>query len=251
MVTARVRRAVKYHGQRLRGAVMRPWQGGRWSLADDAVAAVPFAYDLSAVTAPARGIAVVCHLFYAELAADIRGVLANIPFDADVYLSTDTEAKRAAIEAIFTDWSAGRVEVRISINRGRDVAPKFVTFADVYARYELVLFLHGKKTVTSDNGSGAEWRDLLYRTLVGSPDTVRSIIALFACDPKLGIIAPQHFAAIRGFIHWDENFGHARRFAGRMGLTLVAPARHRLRRGLHVLGARRGAASAGRREAVL
>ena len=203
---------------RERRRLLRPWQGGSWPDGIQPAAAVPFACDLSAVTAPARGIAVVCHLFYAELASELRQVIGTIPFAADLYFSTDTAAKAERIEQAFGDWTAGQVEVRLSPNRGRDIAPKFVTFADIYASHELVLFLHGKKSLTFDGGGA--WRDALYRTLAGSPDIVRSIVALFAAQPDLGIVAPQHHGPIRQFIPWDENFGAAHGLARRFGVML-------------------------------
>lgn len=185
----------------------------------DISAAVPFRYPLNGVRGPARGIAVVCHLFYDELAAAMRGYMDNIPFDADVFVTTDTQAKKAAIEQVFADWPKGRVEVRIAPNRGRDIAPKFVTLRDVYARYELVLVLQGKKTVTSTIGD--EWRDTLAHSLAGSPDIVRSIVDVFDRHPDMGVVMCQHFEVVRDCLHWDGNFRFAQPLAERMGIALT------------------------------
>lgn len=216
-LSTRLRLGLAWRLDRWHRRLARPWQGPART-SEDPAAAVPFNYDLGGIAAPARGIAVVCHLFYAELATEHRALLGRIPFPADLFFSTDTEAKRTLIAEAFSDWPNGRVEVRLSPNRGRDVLPKLVTFADIYAGYELVLFLHGKKSLTF--GGGDDWRTLLHETLVGSPDVVRSIVTLFDRFPDIGIVAPQHYEAIRGFIHWDENFRYAQPLARRMGVRL-------------------------------
>lgn len=182
--------------------------------------AVPFGYDLSAVTAPPKGIAVVCHLFYDDLAAIMRGYMDNVPFAMDVFISTDTDAKKRSIEHVFSDWQKGQVEVRIAPNRGRDIGPKFVTFRDVYSRYELVLILQGKKTVTSTIGD--DWRDTLAYSLAGSPDIVRSIVDTFNRHPDIGIVMCQHFEGVRDCLHWDGNFRFGQPLANRMGIPLTA-----------------------------
>lgn len=185
----------------------------------DPVAAVPFGYDLGGTMAPAGGIAVICHLFYHDLAAEMRGLIENIPFPADLFFSTDMQAKKEAIEAVFADWGGGTCEVRISPNRGRDIAPKLITFEDVYARYELVLCLHGKKTVTSTIGD--DWRRTITDSLCGTPDVVRSIVDVFAGTPDVGMVMAQHFEPISEFVRWDGNFRDGRELARRMGIPLT------------------------------
>jgi lipopolysaccharide biosynthesis protein len=183
----------------------------------DVSAAVPFAYHVSK---PARAvrICVVCHLFYDDLAAEMRDVLRAIPFEYDLFISTSDEDKKARIATAFVEFDKGRLEVRIAPNRGRDIAPKLVTFADVYDRYDYVLFIHGKKSAKSSVGE--RWRDTLIDGLVGSPATVCSIIELMERHPSVGIVMAQHFEPIRPHLHWDHSFARARKLARRMGFAL-------------------------------
>ena len=180
---------------------------------------VPFGYDLSVASAETGAIAVVCHIFHADLAAHMRSVLDNIPFQADVFISTDTNAKRDIIADAFAGWSKGKCDIRISVNRGRDIAPKLITFRDVYDSHQLVLFLHSKKSPHLPFGEG--WRQSLMNSLVGSPDIVRSIIDLFSQNPEVGLVMPQHFEPIRDGLVWDKNFWLARRLARRMGFHIT------------------------------
>lgn len=184
----------------------------------DRSAAVPFGFDALPVGADPR-IGVVCHLFYDDLAAEIFEVLGNIPFAFDLFVSTSDEAKRERITAAFACFDRGTVEVRVAPNRGRDIAPKLVTFADIYSRYDYVLFVHGKKSAKSSVGQ--QWRDTLIDGLVGSADTVRSIIGLFERHASVGIVMTQHFHAILPHLHWDHVFGRARGLARRMGFALT------------------------------
>ncbi|GGB21682.1 hypothetical protein GCM10011380_09090 [Sphingomonas metalli] len=184
--------------------------------APDASMLVPFDYEVD----PGFDgrIAVICHLFHEEMADELKQLMANIPRPVDVYISTDTAEKSAIIERAFSTWSGGRVDVRLCDNRGRDIAPKLTTFTDVYDGYDLILYLHSKRSLTST--IGRQWFESLTQSLVGSPATVASILAVFATDPSIGIVMAQHFAPIRHLISWDGNYRLARGLAKRMGIAL-------------------------------
>jgi lipopolysaccharide biosynthesis protein len=172
----------------------------------DCSAAVPFAFEIKPFKIEPN-ICVICHLFYDDLADEMREVLRNIPFKFDLYVSTSDEPKRQRILAAFATL-------------GRDIAPKLVTFSDVYNKYEYVLFVHGKKSAKSSVGQ--KWRDTLIEGLVGSPETVRSIITLFERHRSVGIVMTQHFEPIRAHLHWDHVFGRARKLAHKMGFVVTS-----------------------------
>ncbi|MFH5926978.1 rhamnan synthesis F family protein [Roseomonas xinghualingensis] len=178
--------------------------------------AVPF--DFPPLGSPAPRVAVICHLFHPEIGAEVRAYLRNLPVPANLFLSTDTEAKAAVIRATFADWQEGSVDVRVMPNRGRDIAPKLVGFADAHVGHDLVLHLHSKR---SDHATFlAPWRSFLYENLLGSRAVVSSILDAFARLPKLGMVAPQHYGSIRRWLGWNGNYTTARDLAARMGVTL-------------------------------
>jgi hypothetical protein len=184
---------------------------------NDSCAAVPFGFTAK-MPQPGPRLAAMCHLFHADLAAEFQHYLANIPFPFDLFLTTDTEAKASALVHQFKAWPHGRVEVRVSENRGRDIAPKLLALRDVYDHYEFVLHLHSKK---SAHHSGlAPWRHYLLETLLGSQAIVSSVFQVFAEDPRTGLVAAQHFEFVRHSIGWGDNWDRAVDLAGRMGLTL-------------------------------
>ncbi len=178
--------------------------------------AVPFSCPLSPT--PSGRLAAIVHLYYEDLATEIRAYLEDVPFDLDVYVSTRDEQGKSVIEKAFAGWSRGSVEVRVVPNRGRDIAPKLLAFRDVYDRHEYVLHLHGKR---SHHASVlAPWRHYLLESLCGSAEIVKSVMTIFEENPKVGMIAAQHFEPMRHWINWGGNFQRANQLAGRMGFQL-------------------------------
>ena len=177
-----------------------------------------YAVGSGAVASGPSRVAVVLHAFHTNLLPEFRAYLDHIPIPADLFVSTDTEAKRAIVEACFASWTGGSVEVRVVPNRGRDVAPKIAGFAAVHDRYEYVLHLHTKSSPHDSRLLG--WRGYLLETLLGSPEIVQGIFEAFARAPRLGMLAPQHIDELRPWITWGKNHAQAEALAGRMGFAL-------------------------------
>lgn len=200
--------------------VLAPIRGRMRAEEGDLAAQVPFAFapPPQSSVAPASRIAVICHVFHDDLAQEFRTTIDNLPASSDILISTDSAAKIPTIERAFAGWDKGVVDIRVLPNRGRDIAPKLVGFADAYADHDLILFLHTKKSLTSSLGN--TWRTMLLGTLCGSPAIVSSVLQIFERYPDIGIVMPQHFAPIRGLLHWDGNFRAAQALARRMGIPL-------------------------------
>src|SRR5262249_38116221 len=113
---------------------------------------VPFGYSIQSNK---NRRAVVCHLFHSNLAGWLLHTLQQSALSADLYLSTDSAEKAEVIRGVLSQWNGGAVEIRVVANRGRDIAPKLITFADVYERYDLLLFLHSKRS--SHYNFGDDW----------------------------------------------------------------------------------------------
>jgi hypothetical protein len=182
---------------------------------------LPLGYAPEPFGAPPR-IAVMLHAYHIDLLAEFRAYLSQIPFPADLFISTDTEAKCEAVSSRFADWPKGKVEIRQLRNRGRDVAPKLIGFGAEHASYDFVLHLHTKR---SNHESGlAGWRGYLLEALLGSPETVLGIMEAFRQVPALGILAPQQIDMLRPWIRWGDNYALAAGLAARMGFPLPVAA---------------------------
>ncbi|NMJ41492.1 hypothetical protein GWK16_09590 [Roseomonas sp. JC162] len=178
--------------------------------------ALPLGYDVGARRWPR--IAVLAHLYYAELGAEFRQYLDNIPFPADLFVTTDTAAKRAALEACFAGWQPGPVEIRVVPNRGRDVAPRLVGLADVHARYELCLHLHGKRSLHWDRGEW--WRRDMMDNLLGTPAMALGAVEAFLRAPRLGIVMPRTWPPVVNAMDWGRDIGRVQALAARMGFEV-------------------------------
>jgi lipopolysaccharide biosynthesis protein len=191
----------------------------RGSIRYDCSVAVPFSYRTTPEVAK-HSIAVIIHIFYPELAPEFRYYIEHISGPVDVFISTIDQASQLLIEEAFRTWKAGTLEIRVTPNRGRDIAPKLVVFRDVYDRYDLVLHLHSKRSHHS--GSLASWRRHILETLVGDSLITASVIDAFDQNPLLGMIAPSHFEMVRDCLSWGGNFARAARLARRMDFSICS-----------------------------
>jgi lipopolysaccharide biosynthesis protein len=182
--------------------------------------AIPFPDPPEPLHSPRIG--VVIHLFHADMAPLFRDLIRSAALRADLLMTTDTAEKAEQIGAAFAGYSGGGVDIRLTPNRGRDIQPKLTAFRDRYGDYDLLLFLHGKKSHHMTVGD--EWRTFLFDHLAGSPAIVRSIVDIFAANSDVGLVFPQHFEPLRRFVAWgpDGNFAAARQLARRMGIRVRA-----------------------------
>ena len=179
---------------------------------------VPFKYLPKPGSQATPTVAAIVHVHYPELTAELCAYLRNLPPSANIFVSTDDPGKRASIAEAMAQWQVHAAEIRVLPNRGRDIAPKLVGFADVHDRHEFVLHLHTKKSPHIKHG--VSWRKYLLEHLLGSPLIVQNIIATMQLRPDLGMVFPQHWHAIRRWIHWGGNLEAARELSQRIGVQL-------------------------------
>jgi len=154
-------------------------------------------------------VSVVCHLFYVELADELRFYLENIPIPFRLVLTTDTEQKRTQIQTVFR-----QADIRVVPNIGRDIAAKLLHCRDVFETSDLVLCLHGKKSPQANDLS--KWREHLFNSLLGTRQRVVSILNAFAETEAMGMISPVHHRPVRAHINWGANEELARQLLSRM-----------------------------------
>lgn len=159
-------------------------------------------------------IGVFCHMYYPELFAPLKVALDNIPAPADLFLSTTSAENARTLRHMFDEWD-GRLEVEVVENRGRDIAPKLITFGRNHSDYDLVLHAH-----TKSDRANPGWREHMLRLLLGSRMKVEHIITYFEHVPEVGIIAARHYPPIVQWIHWGPNRENAQKLAKRAKIKL-------------------------------
>jgi hypothetical protein len=131
-------------------------------------------------------IAVIVHLFYADLWDEIAGWLKNIPIDFDIFVSVPRENAGELRAIVLRDHP--QAEVIEVPNAGRDVGAFFAVLPRVLAgNYSVLCKLHSKKGEIHPDA----WRDLLLRGLLASKVLVTKILHAFAREPKLALAGPR------------------------------------------------------------
>ncbi|MEN5103934.1 rhamnan synthesis F family protein [Brucella anthropi] len=164
--------------------------------------------------------AVVVHIFYPELTGEIINYVRNIPIPVGIFVTTDTEGKKTEIRETIAKSGIEviELEVRVTPNRGRDIAPKYVGFRDIYRHYDAFLHIHSKKSLHA-NGLGNVWRKYLFEHLIGSPEIAKANLEILSGD-KVGVVYPEHAAEVKKHINWGYDFPIAKKLLSRIGVTL-------------------------------
>lgn len=168
---------------------------------------------------PAR-VAVCLHLFYLELWPTLYQALQTIPEPWDLYVTVPAYACTPALERVVHDHPA--VRFLPSVNRGRDVLP-FLRLLNrgVFDRYDAVCKLHSKRS--PHMGRGSEWLDQVLSALLGSTDSVQTLLAHFRDDPSLGLLGPKSLLIEPGHpLHRAKNHRALDALCARAGLGNAA-----------------------------
>lgn len=180
----------------------------------------PLALEENAQPSPVQ-LGVFLHIYYPELAEEMFLCVNRLPETAMVHISTDTEAKKAQLlEMAGEQGLEGRTEVRVCPNKGWDLAPFLVGFADVIPRYPLLLRLHSKRSLHMGGVLGDRWRTMLFASLAGSVERVNAILQAFERDPGLGMVCPPIAKYYAHCVHCGGNFPIMREILARNGVVM-------------------------------
>lgn len=155
---------------------------------------------------PSR-VAVVVHVFYAELLGDILRRLSAVPVPFDL-LVTNASGAPISVDRQGLPYAANVLILEVE-NRGRDLWPLAqLVNAGLLDPYALILKVHTKRSGWRDGhhdlpGSGTSWRDQLLDGLLGSRENIERILAAFACMPRLGMLTSDE--SVLGPEFWGDN----------------------------------------------
>ena len=172
-----------------------------------------------------KRIALVMHLYFPDLLEDSLNWASAMPPTADVYITTNTEAKKQAIEDVFKKLECNHLEVRVIENRGRDVSSLLVGVKDILFNYDYVCFVHDKKTAQLKPGSvGEGFAYKCFKNTLYNKTFVKNVINLFVENPNLGILSPPipnhgDFFPSLG-MEWTSNFANTKQLAQKLGITV-------------------------------
>lgn len=147
------------------------------------------AKKLAAKGEPEPSIAIHLHLFYVDLLPEFVSYFSNMPYSFDLYISCQEDADVALIKSGLKELKKAKtIDIRPLPNRGRDLAPLYVKFANEILNHDYFLHIHSKKSLYSGQEKGG-WRQFSLELLLGSEDKIKGIIDLFK-NKNAGIIYP-------------------------------------------------------------
>lgn len=186
----------------------------------------PGGVALPAPPAPRRAsaakVAIVLHLYYADLWPELRAVLESLPVAFDLIVTTvpDRDELAADIRAAFP-----AATIRVLENRGRDVRPFLVLLEEgSLDAYDCVCKIHGKKTLrgAARNPYGEIGRRRLLFELLCAEGAMARAVERFERNPALGLLGPAVFRVAGPKIakfFWKDNREAMVRLMSRLGRT--------------------------------
>lgn len=130
------------------------------------------------------------HIYYPEMIPEMREYAARMPVWADLFFTTNTEEKKAAIEAGMAGLPQ-KVTVVVVENRGREYAGFFIGLRDYVRNYDYVCITHGKKSrYEKPYMIGDSFSYHCFENTLSSPEFVLNVLQTFEENPRLGLLVP-------------------------------------------------------------
>lgn len=167
---------------------------------------------------PSR-VAVLVHVFYAELFPELLTELEALPVGFDLIVTNASEHQLHIDESRLPSMrNCAVVEVE---NHGRDIWPMVqVVNAGLLDPYEVVLKLHTKRSEWREqhelSGTGEQWRSGLLAALLGGRENVTAILGAFAENPDLGVVTAP--GSLLGPEFWGGDLANTRELLRRIEL---------------------------------
>lgn len=175
--------------------------------------------DLDLLNVFNKSIAVHVHLYYYDLIDEFVSYLNNIPYKFDLYVSCkDGTHINSVIKKMKKIKNVQNIDAKISINRGRDIAPLYVQFGKKIEKYDYFLHIHTKKSLYSGN-ERVGWRRYSLDSLLGSESIVKMIFSLLESERKIGIFCPEVYEDVPNIaLSWLANSAQGKSILDHLGI---------------------------------
>lgn len=135
--------------------------------------------------------AIFAHLYYEDLFDYCIQKILNVPENFDIYISTDTEEKAFVIRTKIERQKRSKVQVSVLKGPGRDLSALLVGFREYLMMYEIICFIHDKKSSQMDYETvGKIFHENLWENTLHSRDYIRGIMKKLEENKYLGVVAP-------------------------------------------------------------
>ena len=154
-----------------------------------------------------KSVAVHVHLYYIDLLDEFFVYLNNIPFQFDIFVSIKNKSDESmVINKLKKLKNVRKIDVKETINRGRDIAPLYVQFGNKISQYDYFLHIHTKKSLFTGKEQYG-WRQYSLDCLLGNEEKIRKIFSVFENEElKIGLFFPETYDDMPIVAHeWLEN----------------------------------------------
>jgi len=168
-------------------------------------------------------VALFIHMYYVDDLDDYLIYFSNFPKSADIYITTDTQSKIDVLRTATKNLGEDRIKIRKIQNQGRDVSALLIGLKDVVNDYDLICFMHDKKTqYFKPYLIGESFKFHLLENILGSTIYVENIIKTFEDNPRLGLLMPpppihSTFSTLPG-TEWQVNYAETLKLARKLGI---------------------------------
>ncbi|CDZ76229.1 Rhamnan synthesis protein F [Legionella massiliensis] len=171
-------------------------------------------------------IAVIAHMYYSDMIAELMSYMSNIPYNYDLYITTDSERKKQEMLPQVSKFNLSYFEIRVTkTNRGRDMAPMFVACQDVLLseKYDYICRLHSKKSPQDGFQVGSHFKKHMYENLLYSKNYISNVLSLFETQPLLGVVMPPVIHIGYGTLghSWSINKENVRSYCKKIGIKTM------------------------------
>jgi len=169
-------------------------------------------------------IAVVAHIFYTDLANEIKDQISHIPTDFDLFITTSSEKDKEILTNLFHEHN-GLLDVRVvEENRGGDMSSLLITCKDVVIDkgYDYICRLHSKTSHPNGKNHSDYFKRHMYGNILNSKGYVTNLINFLQDNEQVGILTPDlvHFGFSTMGHSWFSNKEKAENVALNLGLKI-------------------------------
>ena len=140
------------------------------------------------------------HVYYIDMIDIFIKHLINFPIFFDLFITVNLQENKDICLKYFTKEKLiklNNITIKIVENRGRDIAPWIIEFANIQHNYDLFCHLHTKKSL--HNYELKEWAEYLIDNLI-SEKASKSILTNFVLNDDVSMIFPPIYYQIPIFI---------------------------------------------------
>jgi len=161
---------------------------------------------------PFNKVALVMHIYFPDLIEYCLEYAKSMPEYTDIFITTDKESIKRDVLNKMDTLKCKHFEVRLIPNRGRSESAILIAVRDIIMDYEVVCFVHDKKTSQiKPSLIGESFSYQCFENTLGSKDYVENILDIFDKDKHIGILTPtppnaSAFYCTLGVMEWGANF---------------------------------------------